>query len=78
MRRFIVLGLAAWIAALVGCVLGEAEEPGCVEDAECGEGYACRAGACFRELSGSPFVPADAGADAADDGDAGAGGGGGG
>lgn len=70
MRRFIVLGVASWIAALAGCVLGEPEEPGCSEDAECGEGFSCRAGACFEETPGSAFVPSDAGADGALDADA--------
>ncbi|MEZ4301512.1 MAG: hypothetical protein R3B70_41645 [Polyangiaceae bacterium] len=72
MRR--VIGIAAVGACLaIGCVLGSPEEPGCAEDAECDDGFVCRAGACVREL---PFTPSiqDAGAD----GDAGGGGAGGG
>lgn len=47
--------------SLAGCVLGGPEAPGCAEDAECGEGYSCRAGACFMERGA--IAPADAGAD---------------
>lgn len=64
MRRWIVISGAAWLAALAGCVLGGSEDPGCHEDAECGEGFSCRAGACFEETLGGGFAPADAGADA--------------
>jgi hypothetical protein len=63
-RRWIVIGLAAWVAVMTGCVLGSPEEPGCGEDAECDEGFSCRAGACFKEPAGGGFVPVDAGADA--------------
>ncbi len=72
MRRWMRKGGLAWIAALsagAGCVLGSPGEPGCTEDAECGEGFACRAGACFRENSGGALVPADAGDDLLDGGD---------
>jgi len=61
-------GIAAASAA-AGCVLGGPEDPGCSEDAECGEGFACRAGACFRESTGGAFVGVDAG-DAGDASDA--------
>jgi Cys-rich repeat protein len=67
-RRWIVVGVASWLALLAGCVLGGSEEPGCTEDAECGEGFSCRAGACFKERSGV-VAPADAGADADADAD---------
>lgn len=50
------------IAAAAGCVLGSPEPPGCAEDAECEEGFVCRAGACLEELTGAP-LPQDAGAD---------------
>jgi Cys-rich repeat protein len=63
-RCALVIGLASGLAALAGCVLGEPVDPGCTEDAECGEGYVCRAGACFEEIPGGAFVPPDAGADA--------------
>ncbi len=55
------------MAVLAGCVLGAPEEGGCSEDAECGEGFSCRAGACFRETTGGAFVPPDAGDDADSD-----------
>lgn len=61
--RWILIGAAAWLGVLAGCVLGGTEEPGCVEDAECGEGSSCRAGACFKE-KGGVVAPVDAGADA--------------
>jgi hypothetical protein len=35
----------------IGCALGPEDEPGCHEDAECGQGFACVAGACFRATS---------------------------
>jgi hypothetical protein len=60
-----VAGIAiAWSVVVTSCVLGAPEDPGCSEDAECGGGYSCRAGACFRETSGATFVPVDAGDDA--------------
>jgi Cys-rich repeat protein len=70
-----VIGAVAWIAVVVGCVLGGPGKPGCSEDGDCAAGFVCRAGACFHESSGGAFVPADAGdagdaGDAADDGDA--------
>ena len=45
------------------CVIGEDEEPGCKADEACGEGFLCRAGACFRVTTGltPPKDPADAG-----------------
>jgi hypothetical protein len=60
------IGGLLWLAALAvfaGCVLGSPDDPGCTEDAECGEGFSCRGGACFRENHGGLPVPADAGAD---------------
>lgn len=65
MRRAAVIGFASWMTvSAAACVLGEPEDPGCVEDAECDEGYSCRAGACLEEVPGGPFVPADGGAGA--------------
>ena len=50
------------LATLCGaCALGD-EEPGCRDDAECPDGFLCRAGACFRIAAGEG--PADAGSDA--------------
>lgn len=52
--------LLALALAAIGCALGAEEAPGCHDDAECGGGFVCRAGACFSAEEGS-----DAGADAA-------------
>lgn len=70
MRSWLVIGAAFAVGAAAGCVLGEPEDPGCSEDAECDEGYFCRAGACFRETSGGGPAPKDAGSDAPSDGGA--------
>lgn len=73
MRRWMRFGGLVWIAALsagAGCVLGSPGDPGCAEDAECGEGFSCRAGACFRENDGGAPAPADGGDGASDGGDA--------
>lgn len=59
--RKLLIGALAALSAVVGCVLGGPEEPGCTEDAECGAGFSCRAGACFREESRGGAVPSDAG-----------------
>ncbi len=67
MWTFGLVWLAA-LAALAGCVLGSPGDAGCTEDAECGEGFSCRAGACFREDNGGPKVAADGGDDAGDSG----------
>lgn len=62
---------AAWIAlavalgAAVGCALGPEQEPGCKVDADCDEGFVCKAGACFRTTTGHTPPEADGG-DAAD------------
>jgi Cys-rich repeat protein len=47
--RLAVIALFFAPALLAGgsCALGEEEEPGCREDAECAEGFVCRGGACF-------------------------------
>jgi hypothetical protein len=47
-----LLSLAPLIGAGGVCALGEEEEPGCRDDALCGEGYVCRGGACFRITTG--------------------------
>lgn len=70
MRRWPGIVFAGGVAALAGCVLGSPEPPGCAEDAECDDGFVCRAGACLEELTGAP-VPQDAGADGFGGGDAG-------
>ena len=59
------------ISGLSACSIGE-EEPGCQSDEACGEGYLCRAGACFRVTTGltPPKDPADAG-DGGDEGGSG-------
>jgi hypothetical protein len=51
-------GLGGTVLLAVGCALGPAQDPGCLHDAECGDGYTCRNGACFEVPQ-----PADAGAD---------------
>jgi hypothetical protein len=56
----LVAALATTLAAAVGCALGPEQEPGCHDDAECGAGFTCAAGACFRTTT--PRTPADAGA----------------
>ena len=50
---------AASLAAVVGCALGPEQEPGCHDAAECGAGFTCRAGACFRTTTDRS--PTDAG-----------------
>jgi hypothetical protein len=57
------LALSAPLLGLSACALGPEEEPGCQSDEACGEGYLCRAGACFRATTGltPPEDPADAG-----------------
>jgi hypothetical protein len=62
-RRLLGFAFVGGMAAAAGCVLGSPEAPGCAEDAECEDGFVCRAGACMRELTGTP-PPEDAGADA--------------
>ena len=59
MRALAVAALAASIVAALGCALGPELSPGCQDDAECGAGYTCRAGACFRTTT--PRSPTDAG-----------------
>jgi hypothetical protein len=50
----------------VGCALGPEREPGCQADADCGDGWFCRAGACFQTTTGGPPPVVDGG-DAAGD-----------
>jgi hypothetical protein len=54
-------------AAAIGCALGAEQEPGCRLDADCGEGWICRAGACFQTTTGRSSAVVDSG----DAGDAG-------
>jgi hypothetical protein len=65
-RLFAAAVLGTVIAAL-GCVVGPDEEPGCHRDAECDEGFACRAGACFRTTTDASPPPAPDGGDAGGD-----------
>jgi Cys-rich repeat protein len=60
-RRRIGIAFVGGLVAAAGCVLGSPEPPGCAEDAECEDGFVCRAGACLEELTGTP-LPGDAGA----------------
>jgi hypothetical protein len=63
-RSFVAL-CTLTIGCAIGCAIGTEQEPGCHVDAECGEGWTCRAGACFRtttDRSSSSVVDAgDAG-----------------
>ena len=65
MRRLACAGLLALggTALALGCALGPEQEPGCQSDAECGEGFTCRAGACFRNTTDASAPEADAAAD---------------
>jgi hypothetical protein len=67
----IVFGFSAALALPLACVLGEEREPGCQRDDECGDGFVCRDGACFRFTTGlsPPHDPSldDAGSDGARD-----------
>jgi hypothetical protein len=53
-------------AAAIGCAIGAEQEPGCQADADCGDGWTCRAGACFRTTTGrtDPIVDGGDGGDA--------------
>ncbi len=55
------------LAAAIGCALGTEQEPGCHVDAECGEGWTCRAGACFQATTGQPRPVVDGGDAGGDD-----------
>jgi len=59
----------AVVAAALGCALGPEQEPGCHDDADCGDGFTCRAGACFRTTTDPSPPETDAGDDAAGDAD---------
>jgi hypothetical protein len=62
--RSLALGsaLVAFAVLFAACVVGSGD-PGCRSDAECDEGFTCRAGACFRLTTGAspPADPSDAG-----------------
>jgi hypothetical protein len=62
------LGFPAILLGISACALGVEEEPGCRSDEACGEGYLCRAGACFRVTTG--LTPPQDSSDAGDAGDA--------
>jgi hypothetical protein len=65
--RCLALLLAAGAPATLACAIGPEQEPGCHVDAECGDGGACRAGACFHTTTGqTPPSVADAGDTAID------------
>jgi hypothetical protein len=67
----LLLLFAAPLFVCAACALGEEDEPGCHADAECGGGFVCRAGACFRLTTGlsPPQDPAEDGGDGGDAGD---------
>jgi hypothetical protein len=44
----LVVGVEILILAAIGCAVGPEQEPGCHGDTDCGEGWICRAGACFQ------------------------------
>jgi hypothetical protein len=50
-RRF-ATGFGVVLAAAIGCAIGAEQEPGCHVDADCGAGFTCAAGACFRTTTG--------------------------
>jgi hypothetical protein len=73
--RFPAFGLIALLSAALGsaapgCALGTEREPGCHADTDCGGGWTCRAGACFRATTGLTPPVVDGG-DAGDGGDTG-------
>jgi Cys-rich repeat protein len=50
MRVHAMLIAALLAAAAYGCTLGPEQPPGCQSDGDCGGGFTCRAGACFRDV----------------------------
>jgi hypothetical protein len=67
MRALLVAaGVEILLTVTVGCVLGSEHEPGCQVDADCGDGWFCRAGACFQTTTGRSLPVVDGG-DAASD-----------
>jgi hypothetical protein len=69
MRAFVLPAAVAALLAALGCAIGPEQEPGCQDDAACGAGFTCRAGACFRTTTGRTLP--DAGGAGEDGGDAG-------
>jgi hypothetical protein len=74
MRAFVLpAAVGALLGAALGCAIGPEQEPGCHDDAACGAGFTCRAGACLRTTTGHT-PPGDDGGDPGDSGDVGDGG----
>jgi hypothetical protein len=66
-RAALAAASAALVTIAIGCVLGPEQEPGCHHDIDCGDGFTCRAGACFRATTDRSPPATDAGDAAADD-----------
>ncbi len=65
------MAVGAFLAAAAGCAIGAEQEPGCHADADCGDGWLCRAGACFETTTGRSSPVADGGDGGGQDGDGG-------
>ncbi|MFT3774887.1 MAG: hypothetical protein QM820_56790 [Minicystis sp.] len=63
--RALVAGLGAALLTALGCALGPEAGSGCRDDAECDDGFTCRAGACFQATTGGSPPETDGGADVA-------------
>lgn len=68
-RALVLILCGAPLILAIGCAIGPEQDPGCHVDAECGTGWTCRAGACFRDTTDRTNPSVDAG-DAGDMGDA--------
>lgn len=66
-RRIAGATAIALVMVAIGCALGPEQEPGCQRDADCGEGFVCSAGACFRTTTERSLPSTDAGDDAGGD-----------
>jgi hypothetical protein len=64
-RTLAAVLLGTLLGVAVGCTVGSEQEPGCQTDADCGAGWTCAAGACFRATTGLSLAD---GGDAAPDG----------
>jgi hypothetical protein len=49
-HALLLSALLGAIVAAIGCTIGPEQEPGCQGDGDCGGGFVCRGGACFREV----------------------------